>query len=233
MIFLGDYLDPYGFENITVPEAIENFKEIIDFKKENGDKVVLLLGNHDMPYFSKKYFGLSFYHCRHSMIHHKEISKLFRENRELFSIAHVEGDIIFTHAGIESVWLSDYVKCDSDNINVICHTLNSLLTSDDGMKKLFMIGSSRGGRDRHASCIWADVHDMMWDVDGSSEDVDGSSDKPVHKFKQVFGHTLQAFYGKDGKIEYDDAEEFGKCKMLDTTNAYELDCENFAIEKIS
>ena len=46
VIFLGDYLDPYGFEGITVDDAIENFKEIIDFKKKNSEKVIMLLGNH-------------------------------------------------------------------------------------------------------------------------------------------------------------------------------------------
>ena len=56
VIFLGDYLDPYPDENITVKNAIENFKEIIQFKKNNMDKVVLLLGNHDLPYYSQKYY---------------------------------------------------------------------------------------------------------------------------------------------------------------------------------
>ena len=49
VIFLGDYLDPYDFEGITVIDAIKNFEEIIEFKKNNVDKVILLLGNHDMP----------------------------------------------------------------------------------------------------------------------------------------------------------------------------------------
>lgn len=46
VVFLGDYLDPYNFEFISVEEAIENFKEIIELKRNNMDKVVLLLGNH-------------------------------------------------------------------------------------------------------------------------------------------------------------------------------------------
>ena len=57
VVFLGDYLDPYDFDGITVKMAIENFKQIIDFAKKNTDKVVLLLGNHDMPYFSDTYYG--------------------------------------------------------------------------------------------------------------------------------------------------------------------------------
>lgn len=46
IVFLGDYLDPYDFEHISVEDAIVNFEEIIDFAKGNSDKVTLLLGNH-------------------------------------------------------------------------------------------------------------------------------------------------------------------------------------------
>ena len=46
IIFLGDYLDPYPDEGITRKDAIRNFEEIIDYKINNSDKVVLLLGNH-------------------------------------------------------------------------------------------------------------------------------------------------------------------------------------------
>ena len=33
IIFLGDYLDPYGFEEISNLNALDNFKEILEFKK--------------------------------------------------------------------------------------------------------------------------------------------------------------------------------------------------------
>ena len=54
IILLGDYLDPYPWEGITRKEAISNFQEIIDFKSENRDKVVLFVGNHDLAYIDKK-----------------------------------------------------------------------------------------------------------------------------------------------------------------------------------
>ena len=46
IVFLGDFVSPYPAEGITNEVAIEVFKEIVNFKKENGDKVILLLGNH-------------------------------------------------------------------------------------------------------------------------------------------------------------------------------------------
>ena len=239
VVFLGDYLDPYGFEFISVEEAIENFKEIIDFKKENMDKVILLIGNHDCSYAFKDYFNLSSYHCRHSAIHHNKIHKLFNENIDLFQIAYVHNeqtlslkkeynDILFTHAGVESGWLENVVKCDETDINKIADTLNELTKSKDGLEKLYCITSERGGRDRFGSCVWADVHDIMWDVDAKKNP--NAVIKPIQNIKQVFGHTLQAYYDENRNIAYGDAIEFENCKMLDTTNAYVLDCKDFKVE---
>ena len=82
IIFLGDYLDPYLFENISEEKAIENFKKIIHFKKKNTDKVILLLGNHDCPYAFPAYYDFSDWHCRHSYDYHDEISRMFMENMD-------------------------------------------------------------------------------------------------------------------------------------------------------
>ena len=46
VIFLGDYMDPYPFEGNSVEDSLANFGQIIDFAKNNKDKVNLLLGNH-------------------------------------------------------------------------------------------------------------------------------------------------------------------------------------------
>ena len=230
VIFLGDYLDPYDFENISVMDAIENFQEIIEFKKNNADKVILLLGNHDMPYFSSDYYSFSRWHCRHSENHHREIVSLFDGNKDLFKIAHVEDDIIFTHAGIESGWLENVVECKDEDINKICDRINSLLESKDTLRQLYSISSRRGGYNEYPSCIWADVHDMMWDIK-SLEDPD-TTVMPIHNMKQVFGHTLQAFYNTSAQIVYGEAKEFKNCKMIDTTKAYLLNTNNFTIEKL-
>ena len=49
-IFLGDYLDPYPQEEITDDMALANFKEIIKLNNRNPNKIVFLLGNHDLHY---------------------------------------------------------------------------------------------------------------------------------------------------------------------------------------
>ena len=58
IVFIGDYFDTH--DNVSVDQQIENFKDIIEFKKNNMEKVVLLLGNHDFHYLNgaqEKYSG--------------------------------------------------------------------------------------------------------------------------------------------------------------------------------
>ena len=48
-IFLGDYCDSF---DISDEKIKENLIDIINFKKAFPDKVVLLLGNHDVMYYN-------------------------------------------------------------------------------------------------------------------------------------------------------------------------------------
>ena len=87
IIFIGDYLDPYPFEGITRKNAIRNFQEIIDFKSENKDKVILLLGNHDCPYIDKRNFDSR---SRYDSSNAYHIEEMFRSHRSLFQMAYEE-----------------------------------------------------------------------------------------------------------------------------------------------
>ena len=62
-IFMGDYFDS---KTIPAQQQIENFKDIIDFKKEHLDKVILLWGNHSHHYLrgnKKQYTGYQGLHA--------------------------------------------------------------------------------------------------------------------------------------------------------------------------
>lgn len=48
-VFVGDYFDTR--ENISANQQKENFEQIVQFKKDNFDKVILLIGNHIIIYF--------------------------------------------------------------------------------------------------------------------------------------------------------------------------------------
>ena len=46
VVFLGDYLDPYSHENISKKQAIDNFNEILSFKREYDNKVIYTSHTH-------------------------------------------------------------------------------------------------------------------------------------------------------------------------------------------
>lgn len=50
IIFVGDYTDSFNLSNPTI---LKNLQDIIFFKKVMPNKVVLLLGNHDIQYLVK------------------------------------------------------------------------------------------------------------------------------------------------------------------------------------
>ena len=232
VVFLGDYLDPYDFEEISVETAIDTFKDILRFAKDNP-KVVILLGNHDCPYFSPTYYGFSSYHCRHSRQFHDTISGIFKEHEDQFKIAHSEGNILFTHAGCVSHWLSFAFgeKYDDEiELNELCDGLNSLTKDASGLNRLYMISSIRGGYDPFGSCLWADRSELYWDTTAILNEE--ARQYAIFKVNQVFGHTLQAFYDKNGDVKFGDCSEFRNCKMLDNAHAYELDTETFTIKQL-
>jgi hypothetical protein len=95
---LGDYLDPYT--EILQNNLIDNLKEIIQLKKERGDDVILLLGNHDFHYLDLNIYP----YCRFDNEIEEAAHALFSENRDLFLFAYQENKHIFTHAGISEKW---------------------------------------------------------------------------------------------------------------------------------
>ena len=189
IIFLGDYLDPYPWEGITRKEAIANFQEIIDFKKENKDKVVLLLGNHDFPYIDKKVF---YTRSRYDSSNAYHIEEMFRSHRSLFQLADealINGKAyLFTHAGLIPYWYEKHKELIGD---LTVKNLNHLYNIPNGIKSLCEASYYRGGWDQFGSIVWCDVNEMAEETQQSKE-VEGVSvnDKLPWDY-QVFGHSQQ------------------------------------------
>ena len=175
IIFLGDYLDSYPHENITRKEAINNFQEIIDFKEQNKDKVILLLGNHDLPYWDKRNYQIR---SRYDSSNAYHIEEMFRSHRSFFKLAHEEilneKKYLFTHAGLTSQWYN-YHKPQIGELTV--ENLNKLDTPN-GMRILAEASAARGGWNQFGSFVWNDVTDCY----------EGINDNLPWDY-QVFGHT--------------------------------------------
>ena len=107
VIFIGDYFDSF---DISAVEQIHNFKEIIQFKKDNPQiKIIMLIGNHDFHYFPKiGYNGTSGYQAGAA----PNISQIIDENRKHLQMAYNIDNILCTHAGIGEAWMERLVKKD-------------------------------------------------------------------------------------------------------------------------
>lgn len=178
IVFLGDFTDPYEREGITSEMALDNFKSIIAYKQQNTDKVVLLLGNHDLHYFSEYYYELAG-GSRYNPFLAITLHNLFHDNRQLFQLA-CEIDLgdkhyLFSHAGITQTWLIE-------NLNQIgkpdAWHLNRLIQTNEGLEGLAQVGRHRGGYYESGSMVWADVDEL-------------AASNPLPNCYQVVGHTMQ------------------------------------------
>jgi len=172
IIFLGDYSDPYEIEGFTHEDCLKGLADIIQFKKDNPERVTLLLGNHDTHYLYPNWACWRF-----SKQHYSRYNKLYKENIDLFQMAWEinanNRNCLFTHAGMSIAWSilneSDITWIDDS----FSETLNR--TWKENPKVFNSVGRYRGG-DSVGSPIWADVRE---------HDTQGISDTTI----QIFGHT--------------------------------------------
>ena len=181
VVFLGDYLDPYAYENITQEDALANFKEILAFKQANMDKVTLLIGNHEIHYIDTYYkFG------RKDTLNAEYIHQLLLEHLPLFSIASQavlnDKTFLFTHAGIVGPWGNKYFPDTPTDATSICIALNGKMEDmetfgafiDDALME---ISKMRRGEAEAGSCVWADLDEHK------------KKSAFLNGIYQVFGHT--------------------------------------------
>lgn len=197
VVFLGDYLDQYGYEHISDDQAICTFKEILALKRSRPDSVHVLLGNHDMAYVDQRIS------CgRHKWLDEFPIRCIYRDAEDILELACdlTAGGrrFLFSHAGVSSGWLSLHQDLFADM--PVCGALFDMMyrtpeLRDHLIEALADVSRARWGESRYGSMIWADVREMM------------DPGMQIPGFVQVFGHSQQ---------------EIEPCCLKD--KAYCLDC---------
>ena len=178
VIFLGDYLDPYEDEWIYWSDAYKGLLDIIELKRTNPDKVVLLLGNHDLHYLFPMVHG-----SRYNEYQAEKIRKTFMDNMDCFQMAaecEIDGKrYLFTHAGVNKVWAEKHADLFGPVEKITAETFNDLMFKDEFVEALGDISKLRWGSDPAGSMVWADVEEFEW------------REARLPNVIQVFGHTLQ------------------------------------------
>lgn len=163
IIFLGDYIDPYPSEHISKEMALENFKEILEFKKANPEKVVLLYGNHDGGYFSADICT-----CRRDIDNYKEIQKLFLDNWDLFDIFYIftlkDKIFICSHAGIQDEWIDTFYPAETSQkqLELLSNEFKNVLKQKDHfVRAMSEVSFWRGGDSDKSSIVWRDAYESL------------------------------------------------------------------------
>lgn len=107
-IFLGDYVSTH--DDISAEQQLSNLEDILNYKEENPDKVILLRGNHDTQH-------LGYYWARCSGLDSKVFDYMSQPNfRERFLALTQwiyivpDTNIVCSHAGISKEFLNNVNK---------------------------------------------------------------------------------------------------------------------------
>ncbi len=202
IIFVGDYFDSF---DIGTKKEVKNFKEILSFKKENSDKVILLFGNHDYHYLPEVY-EVGEHYSRFRPQIYKQVGRRIKTGvlSGTFKMCYVYKDILISHAGVTKTWCEN-VNVDIDNLE---ESINSTFKENVRRFKFYMFDTSNEstrisdpyGDDKYQSPIWVRPFSLV-------------SDK-LEGFRQVVGHTRTKTQGSN----HYEGVYFVDC--LDTSNGY-------------
>lgn len=186
IIFLGDYVDSHKY---TSKNQLLNLEEVLKFKDEHADQVILLLGNHDihyMPWIIKPYSG---YQLRMASIFRKLYTEAIDKKR--VQMCYQKDHLLFTHAGVTKTWCKNFQIDQShpeDQINQLLYEQPEALGFIHGNGYSNPIGD-----DVFQSPAWVRPDSLMSDG--------------IQGFWQIVGHTVQ----KEITIIEADAEKYFFC----------------------
>ena len=167
IIFLGDYLDSFTISGDVI---VENFMEIIQFRQAWPEKVVLLLGNHEISYLDTKYMATGY---RYAFA--EKLEAILREHSDLFLVAWQHSNYLWSHAGLHQRFYDQKIlpQVTQDDENLAA-TLQRLYKQD--YPPIFEIGHERGGsRKNTGGPLWIDKKRLI--------------KKPLQGYHQIVGHN--------------------------------------------
>lgn len=205
VIFVGDYFDSF---NILPQKQIENFKDILEYKKSGGAEVILLVGNHDYHYLKHiGNTGTSGYNTKVAF----QAGELLEEAD--LKMAYHFRNILVTHAGVSHIFLNKHYK-DYD-ISKVADNLNELFHYKPLTFNFNTQGLSPYGDDVFQSPIWIRQKSLL----KANKDTELKEN-----YIQVFGHTVT------NKVDTKGHHTGGKyycIDSLDTSGEYMYVIDNF------
>jgi predicted phosphodiesterase len=211
IIFLGDYADSY---DRTDSDILRCFNILLQMKKTYHEQVILLIGNHDEPYFHHDTQGYKCSGFRPTL--HRSLSHVLIPQRTSFSYAHGISNFLFTHAGVSMDWYlkhfktlskwADRMEIDLTDVNDFWIVLNNISTTSSKYV-LHEIGPDRGGTESEfGGPLWCDKEEIL-------------TRGPLIGLNQVVGHTSQHFITR--------VHVFEDNKRYENTSVTFIDCLSY------
>ncbi len=167
IVFLGDACDDWGATEQQALEAMDFYAGWVEARRDEGLRVDVLLGNHDLCYIRGRIgsgsMGGIFHELRECL-----------EERLHVQMATTVGRFLCCHAGITQAWADEHLKEVEKTPADIAACLNAMLADPGQWAVLDSAGPSRGGWQLPGP-VWADASDLVY---GALAGVD-----------QVVGHT--------------------------------------------
>lgn len=184
-VFIGDYFD--NFPPMKQEQIISNFKNILTFKKEYPQEVVLLIGNHDFHYTSFSEETYSGYNKKFAPF----ISKLIHDalHEGLMQMCYTQNNVVCTHAGITKTWLEDSGIDTSDGLEVAIN--NAFRTQPQLFRFARHDPTDHSGESKHQSPIWVRPNSLRRDG--------------IEGVLQIVGHTTMPYVQASGDFVFIDA----------------------------
>ena len=126
IVFMGDYFDTR--DEIPHQKWVDNFRDIVEFKRMNMDKVVLLIGNHDYHYMR----GITEIYTGYTPVARFDVQEILDRNADILQACFKHDNFLFTHAGVTNTWYKNGLKlwCKERGIDItdldICDQINYL-----------------------------------------------------------------------------------------------------------
>lgn len=182
VVFVWDYFDSRKW--VSTESQIRNFQAILNLRRENKERVHLLIGNHDFHY-------LPFTQQRYSWYQHTAAEEIWEVVQYAIGeiwmkCTHVCDEIIYSHAWISNTWLRN--NCFQTWNDIEDFVNNHMYSTPQNFEKL-------AWNDR-----WNDIYQSpIWIRPESLE-------KDSYPMKQVVGHTShrKISFSPNGQIAYID-----------------------------
>jgi hypothetical protein len=216
IIFVGDYVDAFKLGNQTI---LENLQDIIFFKKALGDRVILLLGNHDIQYFVPNNICSGY---RGEM--EFDLRNIFTDKEADFRICHFEEiggrKMLWTHAGVTKEWFDEFLRdirredfrfkefFDTIPDNDIQGLLE--MAWETRTPNIFNVDNASGGYDVWGGPFWVRPHILNY--------------FHLPGYDQIVGHTPQAAPW-EVKMNTGEKHHFIDCLFDDCYEVLEIDYE--------